>query len=525
MKRRGLLVAATVVVTFMATACSSPVGDDGSGDGGSGGDGGGQQASLSLEFERIDSAGLDPFQVTAFLTEDGSPAAGRSLGVNVPRGSVSVVTDKGDGSYTFTVTPSATGKYPVTVSYGGATVRRDGLVLTEVLPGAGQPLLVPGMVNTDGYEDGITITPDGEYLFIQYGPLYFSGLLYLSTICADAGWSMYNLENCPGKPDSSWVFGTRGPYNAPLRPGFPTGSISNGTLSHIDLEIAGVANGVALFPTVFYGFKRQSDGTFTQPFKVAFNDSKGANGPFGLSFQMTGPDSARFVVAWNNYFDGLPGVATADGSNDKPDIYHGTITLGQDTNLGDVSYAGGFFSAIDPAILPVGFTTHAGVQGNPHLYYDSSDEVQSIWVDDEQDSYDITVYVLTSGSFPDGTWQPVTLPAKINTAVGEDNHVSQPFFTGSRLYLNRGTRVVYHEFTGSHDAAGYENDANWGDEVVVLASTAGAAVDGIFGVGEPTIAQREGKTWLYFAYVETRGAGTGAGRYDFKIGAAFVELP
>ena len=109
----------------------------------------------------------------------------------------------------------------------------------------------------------------------------------------------------------------------------------------------------------------EKDGTFTQPFKVAFNDSKGANGPFGLSFQMTGPDSARFVVAWNNYFDGLPGEVVANGSNDKPDIYHGTLT----------------------------------------------------------------------------------------------------------------------------------------------------------------IAQRDGKTWLYFAYVETRGAGAGAGRYDFKIGAAFVELP
>ncbi len=376
------------------------------------------------------------------------------------------------------------------------------------------------MVNTDGYEDGITITPDGEYLFIQYGPVYFSGVLLHSTICAEAGWTLYNLETCPGKSDSSWVFGTRGPYSAPLRPGFPTGSIANGTLTHIDIEVPGVAKGIALFPTVFYGFKRQADGSFAEPFKLAFNDSRGANAPFGLSFQMNGPHSADFVVAWNNYFGDL--------GDDTPDIYHGSITMGQNTSLGDVVYEDGFFSSIDPAISPVGFDSHMGVQGNPHLYYDDFGDVQSIWVDDEQDAHAITVYVRTAGVFPQGTWEPVLLPGTINpyTPGGDEAlRSSQPFFDGSRLFLNRGTRIVYHAYTGTHDSAGYSNPANWGAEVVVLASTDGAAMGGIFGVGEPTLAQRDGRTWLYFAYVETRAAGTGTGRYDFKIGAAFVEIP
>ncbi len=510
------------VAFVMLAACSLPW------DSSSSGRGGGGQASLRLEFERVESGGLDPFTVTAFLNVDGSPAAGKTIDVNVPRGSVSGTSDNGDGSYEFTVTPSSTGVYPVTVSYGGASVRRDALVLSELLAGVGQPLLVPGMVNTDGYEDGITITPDGEYLFVQYGPLYFSGVLLHSTICAEAGWTLYNLDTCPGKPDSSWVFGTRGPYSAPLRPGFPTGAIVNGTLSHIDLLIPGDANGIVLFPTVFYGFKRQADGSFAEPFKLAFNDSKGTNGPFGLSFQMTGPDTAEFVVAWNNYFDGLPGVDVADGANDKPDIYLGSITMGQNTSLGDVSYVGGFFSSIDPAITPVGLASHDGVQGNPHLYYDSSGAVKSIWVDDEQVGHDITVYVLTAGSFPDGTWAPITLPAKINPYTPGDDEAlrtSQPFFDGSRLFLNRGTRIVYHEYNGTHDSTGYADSANWGEEVVALASTDGAAIGGIFGVGEPTLAQRDGTTWLYFAYVETRAAGTGAGRYDFKVGAAFVDIP
>ncbi len=476
----------------------------------SGGSDGGSDIVITLDFERIDNpSGLDSFVVTASVSNNGAPVTGAEITLEIPDGAVSTISDKRDGTYEFTVTPAGTGVYPVTVSFGGATIKREALVVAEIEPGAGQPQLVPGLVNTDGYEDGITITPDGEYLFIQYGPIYFSGVFLHQSICAEAGWSMYNLETCQGKDNSIWVFDTIGPYDSPYRPGFPVGSISSGKLTHLDIVLPGVVNKIVLFPTVFYGFKRQSDGTFAQPFKIAFNDVKGANSPFGLSFQMTSPITAKFVVAWNNYFNGL--------GDDKPDIYHGTITMGQDNNLGDVTYIGEGFSTITPNVSPVNFSSHTGVQGNPHLYYDGTGEIKSIWTDDEQSSYDLTVYVLTSGSFPDGGWTPVTLPAKINTAASE----SQPFFNGTRLYLNREVGIVYHEFTGAHTATGYGNDASWGNEVVVLKS-GDIAPGGIFGVGEPTIAVREGKTYLYFAFVETRSAGIGY--YDYNLGAGFVEL-
>ncbi len=479
---------------------------------GSGDGDGSAHTTITLDFLRIEQPGLDPFTVRASVSEDGSPVTGAALEVTVTRGDVSPITETGAGVFEFTVTPSVTGIYPVTVSYNGASVRRDALVLPTMLAGTGQPLLVPGEVNTEGYEDGITITPDGRYLFIQYGPLYFSGVFSHAAICADVGWSMYNLENCPGKDDSEWVFDTIGPYGTSCRPGFPEGVISGGKLTHLDITLPGVANKIALFPTVFYGFKRQIDGSFREPFRVAFDDEKGANGPFGLSFRMTGDDTAEFIFAWNNYFNDL--------DDDKPDIYHGTITMGQDTSLGDVTYAGEFFDSITPNVSPVGFTSHAGVQGNPHLYYDTGGTVRSIWTDDEQDSHDLTVYVLTSGSFPAGTWTPVNLPLKINTAASE----SQPFFTGTRLYMNREVRIVYHEYTGTHDAAGYADNANWGDEVIVLGS-GDTSIGGIFGVGEPTIATFEGKTWLYFVYVENRSKSTVTSRIDYDLGAAFVELP
>jgi len=473
--------------------------------------GGTGNISISLNFTRVDQAGLDPFKVTATVAAGANPVTGASLSLTVPKGTVSFVIDKGNGSYEFTVTPTATGIYPVTVSYGGAAIRRDALVLNQYETGTGQPLLVPGLVNTDGYEDGITITPDGEYLFIQYGPVYFSGIAYYMSICADpVNYSLYNLFGSTTKDDSNWVFNTIGPYNTPSRPNFPVGAISGGKLTHLNIVIPGTVNGIVLFPTVFYGFKRQSDGTFAQPFKVAFNDSKGANGPFGLSFHMTGPDTADFVLAWDNYFNHLL-------NGDKPDIYYGTITMNQDTNLGEVAYTGDLFQSITPNITPFSFnSSYSGVKGNPHLYYDGTGTVKSIWTDDEQVTHDITVYVLT-GAYPNGTWSQVTLPSKINTAASE----SQPFFTGTRLYLNRDVSIVYHQYLGG----AYDQDSSWGPEVVVLKSDGSTSIGGIFGVGEPTIAVYKGKTYLYFVYVETRSTDAVTSRNDYDLGAAFVELP
>ncbi len=442
----------------------------------------------------------------ATLTSNGSALSGKTLSLTIPKGTVSAVTDNGNGTYDFTVTPTASGVYPVTVTYGSTSVRRDALVMSTILAGAGQPLLVPGIVNSDGYEDGITITPDGEYLFIQYGPLYFSGIFLHSTICAEAGWSLYDLTTCPGKDDSNWVFDTIGPYNTSSRPNFPTGEISGGMLTHLQIQIPGIANDIALFPTVFYGFKRQSDGTFAQPFRVAFNDAKGANGPFGLSFQNTGT-SATFLMAWNNYF--------SDGGDDGAEVYYGTMTLGQNKNLGDVAYSGEAFASITPNVTRV-MIPNAANQGNPHLYYDNTGTIKSIWVDDESASDNLAVHELTAGTFPSGTWAETTLAAKINTA-GEE---SQPFFTGTRLYFTRDGKIVYHDYLGGS----FTLNASWGNEVVVL-SSADTAISGLFGFGEPTIAAYGGKTYLYFAYVENRSAGVGAGRTDFDLGAGFIELP
>lgn len=468
---------------------------------------------------RNELAGLDSFTVTASLKKDGSSLSGQVLNLSVPKGTISAVTDNGNGTYSFTVTPTTTGTYPVTISFGGASITRKAVVLDTVLVGAGQPMTVPGdYVNSSGYEDGITITPDGEYLFVQYGPFYFSGITNHVSICSSGGLTVgYDLSTCLGRDNSSLVFNTIGPYTSPYRPNFPTNNISAGVLLHLDeLIIPSIANGLVGFPTVFYGFKRQSDGTFADPFKVAFNDEKGISGPFGLSFKMNGDGTATFAVAWNNYFNDL--------GDDKPDIYYGTLTLGTNKNLGNVVYgANDTFSSISPNISPVNFNSHLGVQGNPHLYYDGSGNITSIWTDDEQVAHGLAVYRLTAGSFPTGTWTLDTLPSDINTAAEED----QPFFTGSKLIFSRDSAIVYHDYTPTNGACGSTFTSNdcWGPEVVLLKANGNTTIGEIFAVGEPSVATYGGKTYLYFVYVERRENNALISLFDWDLNAAFVEIP
>lgn len=482
------------------------------------------QTSLSLKMTRMPQPGFDPFTVTVTLSVDGVPTAGRTLTVSVPKGAVSTVSDLGNGDYSFTVTPSSTGIYPVQVSYAGVNLVRKAIVFDTVGTGVGQPMAVPGdYVNTDGYEDGVTITPNGEYLFVQYGPVNFSGFAGIATTCNDPSYSVgYNLNACAGRPNSDLVFNAIGPYAAPYRPGFHSQAIVGGKVRYLPGFVqSGLANGLAATPTLFYGFKKQADGTFAQPFRIYFDDPKGINGPFGLSFKPNGDGTATFAVAWNNFLNDL--------GDDGADVYAGTMTLGQDKLLGTVTYnpavfSGDSFQSITPAITPVSFASQAGQKGNPHLYSDGSGNIKSIWTDDEITSKDLSVYRLTSGTFPaSGTWVKDTLPSVINTGAEED----QPFFTGDRLIFSRGSNIVSHAYTPTNGscASTYTHNNCWGSETVLIGANGNTGAGLINGAGEPTVATVGGKKYLYFVYVEARPVQLYPGITDFDLGAGFVEIP
>ena len=477
--------------------------------------------TLELAMTRVPAPGLDPFEVTVTVRVDGVPTAGKPVAATV-RGTATNINDTGDGTYAFTVMPTATGVYPVVITLDDLTVTREAIVLDLVGDGVGQPMAVPGtFVNTPGYEDGITVTPDGQYLFVQYGPLYFSGIANLGTICADPNLSAgYNLNTCAGRPNAGLVFDTIGPYTAPARPNFHAEAIVADHVRHLPgFVIPNVANGLAAVPTAFYGFHRQPDGTFAEPFRVAFDDPKGINGPFGLSFVQRTDGTTTFALAWNNFLDDL--------GDEGADIHTGTLTLGEDHSLGTVTYGAAFggdsFGSIVPTIEPVNFPSHVGQQGNPHLGTDAGGAITSIWTDDETGSFDLAVHRLTAGSFPDGTWTRETLPPIINTPDEED----QPFFTGRELIFSRGASIVSHAYRPTNGACanGFTSADCWGPETVLLGGLGNTAAGELFGVGEPTVATIDGKRLLYFAVIKVRDSQQFPGIVDFDLDAGFVELP
>ena len=144
--------------------------------------------------------------------------------------------------------------------------------------------------------------------------------------------------------------------------------------------------------------------------------------------------------------------------------------------------------------------------------------MESIWTDDERVTDDLSVYILVSGTYPGGTWSKITLPPKINTAAREVG----PFFNGSRLYLRRDNKIVYHDYIGSV-FTDYNLDTSWGDEVLVLESLSNTSVGEIVAVGEPTLASIDGKIYLYFVYGTVRAEGANL-LLDINMDAGFVEL-
>ena len=500
--------------------------------------------SLALDFERLPPDTMSPFAVDVTLRRDGALLGGKvaDLAISLGRGAYDIPAEVSPGRYRFTVTPSQTGEHLVTVAYGTVSVTRTALVLETVDPGWGQPMAVEGLVNTAGYEDGVTVTPDGEYLFVQYGPHYFSGLHLFGLPRAAGGCGGDRLS--PDRCTHPWIDSTIGPYDAPERPGFFDGRISGGVLLHnSNAWGVGIEEVPILAPaTMFYGFHRQADGSFAEPFYLAFDDENDAvTNPYGLSFMLHVDNTATVLFSLDDPTD--PDLVDLDGNGSYDvqslaDVYTAEVTLGQNNILGT------FVASGVPGTPPVRSTPFparlvdfgktgtdgiAGTQGNSHLY-EVGGSVRSIWTDDEYDhdaDYgDISAYVLTGGAFPGGSWSKVVLPTVVNRP-SPDNEI-QPFFTGSGLYFTHGSdselpEIFYSAYSGTDSVADYQDGANWATPVKVLGVGSFDAIGKVIAIGEPTVATRGDGEYLYFVYGVIRDNGDPSGLADIDMQAGFVR--
>jgi hypothetical protein len=505
--------------------------------------------TIALDFTRINTDAPNPFRVTATVSKNGVPESGIAAAIEIElgRGSLGAINEVSPGQYQFSVTPTQTGEHSVKVTYKNTTIERTALVLSSVHNNWGQPMAVSGLVNTAGYEDGVTISPDGEYLFVQYGPLYFSALQLFNLPRANGGCEGHRLEYPIGTPNRcthSWLDNTIGPYGAPERPGFFDGRFAGTTMRH-NANSWGVGDDESpIFApsTMIYGFEHQSDGSFAEPFFLSFDDENDAlTNASGLSLMLHGVGTATILFALDDPSDPDWVDLDDDGTDDVQslhDIYTAEITLGQNNILGTYVFSG------TPGTPPVrgtpfdsqlvnfgktGIDGIAGTQGNPHLFHING-EVQSIWTDDERDDGgdrgDLAVYGLTAGAFPDGAWLKVLLPTVINQPWPSEE--IQPFFTGNGLYYTHTSNtqlpeIVYADFTGTQTLSDYQNASNWGSPEKILGTDTDLALGKIIAVGEPTIGNFHGDEYLYFVYAYIRGFDSVSGLPDIDMQAGYIR--
>jgi hypothetical protein len=468
--------------------------------------------------------------VLVSIRRDGEAVLGASeeITLQLASGSASDVIELAGGEYSATLTPSQTGELPVTIGYEDQLVTRTPIVLGTVHPDWGQPMSVEGLVNTPGYEDGPTITADGSYLFVQYGPIYFSALIAFDLPRSIGGCEGHRLEYPLGtlnRCTHEWFDGSIGPYSAPERPGFFDGRIINGVNLHNAASWGiGIEETVIYAPsTMFYGFARQADGSYAEPFYVAFYDENdGIINPYGLSFRLNGDGTATTLLTMNDPSDGPTIDLDGDGNVDVEsgfDLYAAEIVLGFDTRLGSYLYSGTpgtppvkgtDFIAQKVELGNVGTQGNAGTQGNSHVYEEGG-SIASVWTDDEYDTGgdrgNLSVHLLDSGAFPAGAWTKLELPSDINQAAPENE--TQPFFTGTELFYAisndlENPSVVFNEYTGLHDQASFADNNNWSARETVLAGSTGVGLGEIIAVGEPTVAMIDGAQHLFFVYVVVR---------------------
>jgi len=471
-------------------------------------------ATIQVEFQRIPEGFYSPFYV---LISSETPIVNPQVSCE-DAASIGDMEKLNELEYRVLVTPALSGELDLVVSAENATtVEETLLVFYRVHDDWGQPRKVRGMVNTEGWEDGACISPDGEYLYLQYIAMPFPALI-------------------DGSDKDIWnlVQYASGPFTAPLRPDYFRSRIGDdGAIEHTFPLYGVTQEGSQIFPmSSFYGFKKQSDGSFAEPFLLGINDQGNGNlNPFGLSLAGELPDGT--VRAFFSFND--PRSNDAEGSNDAEDTGNDIVTLS--LVPGEKNIWGEYFNGTAGEILRDEDTfqpqsleyTLAGNQGNPHVYHDAT--ASYLFTDDEvfdtPHEVDISYYQLEEeGSYPLGPWAgPYPLAGKINLpgsdAEFSDNREVQPYFDGSQLIFSRDSQLYRCDYLGGSPG----DDSSWG-EVEVLLQGLMAIPEGedwlasedsaIFYCGEPSTVIMDNKEILYFIYVIFNGS-----NLDLNVG--YVE--
>lgn len=428
------------------------------------------------------------------------------------RGIISSVRDLGNGGYAALITPDQkkTGEYTVVASVrrGDDLLRksRTALVFEQVNERWGQPQAIEGLVNTPGWEDSAYITPDGEYLFTMYLPVSPSCL----------------LEGKKTDPSCHRVQGKITEYNRPdFASRFAASRLrKDGGIDDHCLEVGSLYTrelfakySVYVPPMMAYGFRRQPDGSFAEPFPISVAGVSACVAPSGLEAHSIGGGKA---VALMGLVD--PAYWNTPQERDYPSLFTATIELGRPNMLATWQPDSKAFGPSAAGLRLLFGAPLKDRQDNPHAVINpQTKRIEALFWDSEHHDEDIFYRLIApGGKFPEGPWGPV-----MKTPVFSDPRQKeiQPFFDGKVLTVTKRYEVASRDFLGG----GYADIANakaWGPErteLAVCSNLKGSETDVLYAVGDATYAQHNGKKLLYFVYLTRRANGL----LDMNLG--FVE--
>ena len=422
--------------------------------------------AIQLRFDRP-AGGVDFDAIATWVDATGAPIAGPDLALTVDHGTIASPTADGTGVRA-RVTTGASGLFAVTATAGAMSVTHTAVVLGAVDDTWNQPELVRGLVNTPGWEDGASISPDGQTLILQYLPVPINCLL--SGHASD--------PSCK----------VTGPIGAPERPNMPGANRVNadGTYNNAcpSLGITTLPDTILVPPDGEWAFSRAADGSFDQPRALFYDGADGCFSSFGL---MIGPDGKTVTWAFDSP---LP-------PDDGAKLRTGVLDLSTTTVLGTFSSPGGALTLTgEPgAPIPLG---ESAPEGNPYLAA-LPDGRRLVLFDDEGGRRDLLFSEETAPA--SNTW---TAPALIPAPVSADGpQESQPFLDGMTLLFRRELVVLASDWNGGP----LGDAASWSEPRPILTPAADVP-DAIIVTGEPSVATTATGRELYFVYGQHFASGT-----------------
>jgi len=464
-------------------------------------------APLTISLERNnDMSIVAKVHAQEYMQNQCVRATNKRITLSTDRGTISRVEQLPNGVFKAVITPEKqkTGEYRITASMKpNLKTSVTAVVLEKVNSRWGQPMAVPGLVNTPGWEDSPFISPDGQYLFIMYMPV--------SGSCV--------LEQ---KQHRASCFKNSGPIDETSRPGLASrfGKKRFAADNRIIHRCPGVGDiyseaflkkySVIIPPMISYGFKRRPDGSFGAPFPITVEGVSACVSPSGLDVHIDRQGRATAVMGLVD-----PASWNTDVKDDYPSLYTAQIELNKPNAMAIWDKHSKKLKPTTKGLKLLFGTAMKERQDNPHTVVNpKTGKIEAVFWDSEHDEPDIFYRLLEpNGIFPDGPWGPVMKTPVFSSFFRRE---FQPFFDGSVLTITTGRQIASRDFYGTNFRE-LAKSRKWGKERIELAlseNLKGNENNLLHGIGEPTYATIGGKKHLYFAYLKRNNNGL----LDFNIG-------